>query len=131
MGKEKFQTSVKEKVSDPEWYEECDLTLIGRDSDVILTVFHRNVLGLDEFLGQTAISLRGIESFDRPFTKWYPLKGKSGRSDDKQRGDLEVRIAFIVRRCSDTQSLNDLSFKKRRNSIKNLAVSFGEYEISF
>ncbi|KFM57666.1 Rab11 family-interacting protein 1, partial [Stegodyphus mimosarum] len=96
-------------------------TLIGRDSDVILTVFHRNVLGLDEFLGHTAISLRGIESFDRPFTKWYPLKGKAGKSDDKQRGDLEVCIAFIVRRCSDTQSLNDLSFKKRRNSIKNIA----------
>ncbi|GFW24428.1 c2 domain-containing protein [Trichonephila clavipes] len=69
MGKEKFQTTVQEKATDPEWYEECDLTLIGRDSDVSLTVYHRNILGLEEFLGQTSISLRGIESFDRPFTK--------------------------------------------------------------
>ncbi|XP_042900047.1 rab11 family-interacting protein 2 isoform X1 [Parasteatoda tepidariorum] len=125
MGKEKFQTTVKEKATDPEWYEECDLTLIGRDSDVHLTVFHRNVLGLDEFLGQTSVSLQGIENFDRPFTRWYTLKGKSEKSEDKNRGELEVRISFIVRRCNDTQSLNDLSFKKKKHSIKNLAVSVG------
>ncbi|GFT91757.1 rab11 family-interacting protein 2 [Nephila pilipes] len=125
MGKEKFQTTIQEKATDPEWYEECDLTLIGRDSDVSLTVYHRNILGLEEFLGQTSVSLRGIESFDRPFTKWYPLKGKTEKSEDKNRGELEVRIAFIVRRCSDTQSLNDLSFKKKKHSIKNLAASVG------
>ncbi|XP_054718437.1 rab11 family-interacting protein 1-like [Uloborus diversus] len=125
MGKEKFQTTIKDKTADPEWYEECDLTLIGRDSDVVLTAFHRNVLGLDEFLGQTSISLRGIENFDRPFTKWYPLKGKSEKSEQKERGELEVKIAFIVRRCNDTQSLNDLSFKKRSSSIKNLASKVG------
>lgn len=125
MGKEKFQTTIKEKAADPEWYEECDLTLIGRDSDVYLTAFHRNALGLDEFLGQTAVSLTGIESFDRPFTRWYTLKGKSEKSEDKCRGELEVKIAFIVQRCSDTQSLNDLSIKKRKNSIKDLAISVG------
>lgn len=125
MGKEKFQTSVKEKTADPEWYEECDLTLIGRDSDVILTVFHRNVLGLDEFLGQTHVSLEGVVNFDRPFTKWYTLKGKSEKSEEKNRGELEVKIAFIVQRCNDTQSLNDLSIRKKKNSIKNLAVSVG------
>ncbi|CAL1295560.1 unnamed protein product [Larinioides sclopetarius] len=125
MGKEKFQTTVQEKSTDPEWYEECDLTLIGRDSDVHLTVYHRNILGLEEFLGQTSISLRGIENFDRPFTRWYTLKGKSEKSEEKERGEIEVRIAFIVQRCKDTQSLNDLSFKKKKHSIKNLAVSVG------
>ncbi|GIY06700.1 hypothetical protein CDAR_578052 [Caerostris darwini] len=125
MGKEKFQTTVQEKSTDPEWYEECDLTLIGRDSDVTLTVYHRNILGLEEFLGQTSISLRGIENFDRPFTKWYTLKGKAEKSEEKNRGELEVRIAFIVRRCSDTQSLNDLSFKKKKHSIKHFAASVG------
>ncbi|KAG8185831.1 hypothetical protein JTE90_024806 [Oedothorax gibbosus] len=124
MGKEKFQTTVKEKANDPEWYEECDLTLVGRDSDVVLTVFHRNVLGLEEFLGQAKVSLRGIENFDRPFTKWYTLKGKSEKSEDKNRGEIEVKISFIVRRCNDTQSLNDLSFKKKK-TLKHLAVSMG------
>lgn len=46
-------------------------TLIGRDSDVKLTVYHRNVLGLDEFLGQTSIPLAGIENFDRAFTRYH------------------------------------------------------------
>lgn len=126
LGKEKFQTSIQSKSVDPEWFEECDLTLLGRDSDVMLTVYHRNALGLDEFLGQTSISLQGIESFDRPFTKWYTLKGKSENSQEKNRGELEVRIAFIVQRSNNTQSLNDLSIaKKKKHSIKNLAASVG------
>ncbi|GBM33816.1 hypothetical protein AVEN_222934-1, partial [Araneus ventricosus] len=54
---------------------------------------------------------------------WYPLKGKSEKSEEKERGEIEVRIAFIVQRCNDTQSLNDLSFKKKKHSIKHLAAS--------
>lgn len=64
-----------------------------------------------------------------PFNyRWYTLAGKTEKSAEKNRGELEVKIAFIVQRCNDTQSLNDLSIRKKKHSIKNLAVSVGKLE---
>ncbi|KAG9343977.1 hypothetical protein JZ751_012452 [Albula glossodonta] len=70
VGKEKFSTCVVEKTTSPEWKEECSFELLpgvlepeGRSaypqgsSDLVLTVMHRALIGLDAFLGQAIIPL--------------------------------------------------------------------------
>uniref|UniRef100_T1JBB1 C2 domain-containing protein n=1 Tax=Strigamia maritima TaxID=126957 RepID=T1JBB1_STRMM len=119
LGKEKFQTSVKEKTDNPEWNEECELTIPdGNTSCVVLTALHRNFVGLDKFLGQTQIPLNDLFTsiYERSKNRWYPLEAKKGKTSDKKRGELEVRITFTVK--SVTGSLMDLSKKpKKINSL--------------
>lgn len=70
VGKEKYSTCVVEKTTEPEWREECSFELQpgvlengGRSSyptgsnELVLTVMHRAVMGLDMFLGQAVIQL--------------------------------------------------------------------------
>ncbi|KAF2369116.1 Rab-binding domain FIP-RBD [Trinorchestia longiramus] len=103
LGKEKFQTSIKERAGDPvEWHEECDLEIPthGNTAAVQLTVYHRNALGMDEFLGQKSLPLAEFDVYERPRTRSYKLQSKPDKSKkkaEKERGELEAKIAFIVK----------------------------------
>lgn len=70
LGKEKYWTCVVEKTTEPEWREECSFELHpgvlengGRSgypagsNELILTVMHRALIGLDVFLGQAVIQV--------------------------------------------------------------------------
>lgn len=122
LGKEKYQTSPKEKAIDTElteWHEVCELQIPkqGNTAELVLSVLHRNFLGLDQFLGQTTIPLADIDVYERPKSKWYPLKSKNGQ-ENKERGELQVKIAFTVK----SGSLRDLSKKeKHRLSVGQLS----------
>lgn len=121
LGKEKFQTSVKEKVlKDVAWREECELTIPerGNRAELALTCLHRNNLGMDEFLGQVTLPLNEMDAYERPQSRWYKLQSKPGKEKkDKERGELEVRIAFTVK----AGSLTDLS-KKEKNKSSTLGL---------
>lgn len=125
IGKEKYQTSIKEKEGkDVQWHEQCELLIpnIGNTASIVLTVLHRNNLGLDEFLGCTSIPLASFDVYERPKSRWYKLQGKPGKEKgkDKNRGELEVRIGFTVK--ASTGSLMDLSKKdKFRASLGQLS----------
>ncbi|XP_017965025.1 rab11 family-interacting protein 1 isoform X1 [Drosophila navojoa] len=126
LGKEKYQTSVKEKAeSSVNWNEECELKIPdqGNRAELTLTCLHRNNLGIDEFLGQATLPLKDMDVYDRPRAKWCKLESKPGKEKkNKERGELEVRIAFVVK----SGSLTDLSKKdKHKSSIGQLASSVG------
>ncbi|XP_012258251.2 rab11 family-interacting protein 5 [Athalia rosae] len=128
LGKEKYQTSVKEKVpNNVEWHEECELQIPqqGNTAEVILTVLHRNFLGVDEFLGMVNVPLSSFDVYERPKNKWYVLSTKPGKENTKERGELEVKIGFIVK----AGSLTDLSKKERHKSslgqLSSAAQSIG------
>ncbi|XP_014484762.1 PREDICTED: rab11 family-interacting protein 2 [Dinoponera quadriceps] len=115
LGKEKYQTSVKEKaVKDVEWHEECELLIPeqGNTAEIVLTALHRNFLGVDEFLGTVSIPLSSFDVYERPRNRWYALNSKPGKENTKERGELEVRIGFIVK----AGSLTDLTRKERHKS---------------
>ncbi|OAD53494.1 Rab11 family-interacting protein 1, partial [Eufriesea mexicana] len=115
LGKEKYQTSVKEKASkDVEWHEECELLIPeqGNTAEIVLTALHRNFLGVDEFLGTVSIPLSSFDVYERPRNRWYALGSKPGKENTKERGELEVKIGFIVK----AGSLTDLSHKERHKS---------------
>ncbi|KAL2743584.1 rab11 family-interacting protein 2 isoform X2 [Vespula maculifrons] len=115
LGKEKYQTSVKEKASkDVEWHEECELAIPeqGNTAEIVLTALHRNFLGVDEFLGTVSIPLASFDVYERPKNRWYALCSKPGKENTKDRGELEVRIGFIVK----AGSLTDLTRKERHKS---------------
>ena len=65
LGKEKFRTSVKEKVAkSAEWLEECELEIPrqGNTAEVVLKVMHQgNKLGSHHFLGMVTIPLRDFD----------------------------------------------------------------------
>jgi len=130
LGKEKYQTSVKEKVTDPvEWHEKCELQIPkqGNTAEIVLTVLHHNFLGVDEFLGCVSIPLAELDVYERPRNRWYKLKGKPGKEKSKERGDLEVKVAFLVK----SGSLADLSKKdKHKSSLGQLSTALGGSLIS-
>lgn len=90
---------------------------------MVLTCFHHNSVGLDEFLGQVTLPLNEMDTYKGPRSKWCTLQSKPGKEKkNKERGELEVRIAFTVR----AGSLSDLSKKeKTKSSISNIASSVG------
>lgn len=87
LGKEKYQTSVKEKAArDVEWHEECELIIPeqGNTAEIVLTALHRNFLGVDEFLGTISIPLSSFDVYERPRNRWYG-RGIAGDNVEKPR----------------------------------------------
>ncbi|XP_064190815.1 uncharacterized protein rab11fip5a isoform X2 [Anguilla rostrata] len=124
VGKEKFSTCVVEKTTAPEWKEECSFELLpgvleaeGRSaypagsSDLVLTVMHRALMGLDVFLGQATIPLDKVFQ-DRICMRneWYKLHSKTGKKE-KERGEVQVTVQFT--RNNLTASMYDLSAKDK------------------
>ncbi|KAJ8389540.1 hypothetical protein AAFF_G00119300 [Aldrovandia affinis] len=127
VGKEKFSTCVVEKTIAPEWKEECSFELLpgvleaeGRSvyplgsSDLVLTVMHRALIGLDVFLGQAIIPLDKVFQ-DRICMRneWYKLNSKTGKKE-KERGEVQVTVQFT--RNNLTASMYDLSMKDKPRS---------------
>ncbi|XP_075218525.1 rab11 interacting protein isoform X2 [Lycorma delicatula] len=131
LGKEKYQTSLKEKATDStEWHEKCELQIPkqGNTAEITLTALHRNFVGVDEFLGCISIPLSELDIYERPKNKWYTLKDKPKKDKKKARGELEVKVAFIVKAAG---SLADLSKKeKHKSSLGSLAFSGSLISIS-
>nr|XP_013988958.1 unnamed protein product [Salmo salar] len=124
VGKEKYSTCVLEKTTAPEWKEECCFELLPGvleqvgdggayppgSSDLVLTVMHRALMGLDVFLGQAVIPLDKVFQ-DRICMKneWYKLNSKTGKKE-KERGDIQVTVQFTKNNL--TASMYDLSLGK-------------------
>lgn len=128
LGKEKYQTSVQHKTTMPVWQEECDLPLLDPKGQLIVSVYHRSLIGLDDFLGQATLPLEEFNAYDAPKSRWYPLKNKySKKIDQKNRGEIEIRVGFIV--LSKTGSLMDVRKKSKKSTgsaFKAMAHAVGE-----
>lgn len=121
LGKEKYQTSVKDKSSvNVEWHEECELSIPnqGNRAELTLTCLHRNGMGIDEFLGQVVLPLSDMDVYERPRSRWFTLQSKPGKEKKKERGELEIRVAFTVK----AGSLSDLSKKEKNKTSKSSNV---------
>lgn len=89
----------------------------GNRAELVLTCLHRGNLQIDEFLGQVTLPLNEMDVYERPRQKSFKLLSKPGKEKkDKDRGELEVCIAFQVK--SDFKgSLADLSGKKKGSTL--------------
>jgi len=128
LGREKYQTSVKEKSSERvEWSEQCQLPipLLGNVADISLTVLHRNFLGVDEFLGQINLPLKEFDVYERPKSRWFRLKCKPGQNKQDYRGEIEVKVGFTVKATANLGgSVVDVS-KKKKGSVTSLHKTSG------
>lgn len=127
VGKEKYTTGLVDKAEVPQWNEECCFELLpgileegGRSAyppgsgDLVLTVMHRVLIGLDVFLGQTIIPLDKIFLEGTcPRDEWLKLHSKVGRKE-KERGELQVTVQFT--RNNMTASMFDLTMKDKPRS---------------
>ncbi len=61
--------------------------------------------------------------------RWYSLKSKPGKKDEKYRGEIEVKVTFIVQSKSDgaAGSQSQLRIHDRAGSIKNIASAVSEW----
>lgn len=129
LGKEKYHTTLKEKATDPEWYEECDLILPEKyeDSHIEIVVLHRNGLGIDEFLGRIELPLRNYSIHDPPKSEWHALLPKPGHTKNYKRGELEVRLCYIVGKVKDQDSISTASSASKRLKIgKKMLSALGD-----
>ncbi|XP_043998686.1 rab11 family-interacting protein 1 isoform X2 [Gambusia affinis] len=124
LGKEKYSTGVAEKTTEPEWREECSFELQpgvlenaersgypAGSNELVLTVMHRALIGLDVFLGQAVIQLDKLFHESRYVkNEWYRLNSKTGKKE-KERGDIQVTILFT--RNNLTASMYDLVMKDK------------------
>ncbi|XP_068130650.1 serine-rich adhesin for platelets-like isoform X2 [Hyperolius riggenbachi] len=125
IGREKYSTSVVEKTpGSPEWKEECSFELSpgalerGENCDLQLTVMHRALIGMDQFLGQVLIPLQQVYQEGRSQrNQWYKLRSKPGKKE-KERGEIQVSIQFT--RNSLTASMMDLSKGKSKTPFGKL-----------
>ncbi|XP_077672176.1 rab11 family-interacting protein 5 isoform X2 [Eretmochelys imbricata] len=134
LGREKYSTSVVEKsTGSPEWKEECSFELppgaleLGEPADwgggsprgqggcdLVLTVMHRALIGLDKFLGQATVALQPVFRESRSMrSQWHKLHSKAGKKE-KERGAIQVTIQFT--RNNLTASMFDLSMKDKPRS---------------
>ncbi|XP_037754315.1 rab11 family-interacting protein 5 isoform X5 [Chelonia mydas] len=134
LGREKYSTSVAEKsTGSPEWKEECSFELppgaleLGEPADwgggsprgqggceLVLTVMHRALIGLDKFLGQATVALQPVFRESRSMrSQWHKLHSKAGKKE-KERGAIQVTIQFT--RNNLTASMFDLSMKDKPRS---------------
>ncbi|XP_061890003.1 uncharacterized protein rab11fip5a [Entelurus aequoreus] len=119
LGKEKYSTRAAEKTTEPEWREECSFQLqpggpAAASGELVLTVMHRAVIGLDVFLGQAVVRLEQVFQESRGVkTQWYRLNSKTGKKE-KERGDIQVSVQFT--RNNLTASMYDLVMKDKSAS---------------
>ncbi|XP_053885551.1 rab11 family-interacting protein 5 isoform X2 [Malaclemys terrapin pileata] len=134
LGREKYSTSVAEKSpGSPEWKEECAFELPPgaleleepadwgggsprgqRGCELVLTVMHRALIGLDKFLGQATVPLQPVFRESRSMkSQWHKLHSKAGKKE-KERGEIQVTIQFT--RNNLTASMFDLSMKDKPRS---------------
>ncbi|NXW83495.1 RFIP5 protein, partial [Alopecoenas beccarii] len=115
LGREKYSTSVAEKSpGNPEWREECAFELPPELGELVLTVMHRALVGMDRFLGQALVPLEpALQRGRAPDERWYKLHSKAGKKE-KERGEILVSIQFT--RHNLTASMFDLSMKDKPRS---------------
>ncbi|XP_061147199.1 uncharacterized protein rab11fip5b [Syngnathus typhle] len=132
VGKDKYTTGLVDKAEVPVWSEECCFELLPGileeedeegggggayppgSADLVITVMHRVLIGLDVFLGQTIIPLgRMFRKGACPRDQWFKLHSKAGRKA-KERGELQLTVLFT--RNNMTASMFDLTVKDGRRS---------------
>ncbi|XP_074848311.1 rab11 family-interacting protein 5 isoform X2 [Carettochelys insculpta] len=134
LGREKYSTSVAEKsTGSPQWREECSFELppgaleLEEPADwgggsprgqagceLVLTVMHRALIGMDKFLGQATVPLLPVFRESRSMKgQWHKLRSKPGKKE-KDRGEIQVTIQFT--RNNLTASMFDLSMKDKPRS---------------
>lgn len=91
----------------------------GNRAELVLTCLHKGSV-VDDFLGQVTLPLNEMDVYERPRQRWYRLESKPGQEKkDKQRGELEVRIAFTVNpeTGGNVGSTLDLSRKEKGSRL--------------
>jgi len=128
LGKEKFQTTLRERAKDPEWHEQCQFLLSEEHKTVKLKVFHRNLIGKDDFLGYAEIQLDPSLVYERPQSRWYNLGNKPGdKGPARNRGEIEVFVTYVVQSISGSHmSLNMTAKGRKLSAFKGIAHQFGD-----
>ncbi|XP_059490758.1 uncharacterized protein LOC132205615 [Neocloeon triangulifer] len=95
----KRKTKVKKHTLNPIFEEtlKFQLTLQGLETRTLwLTVWHSDMFGRNDFLGEVMMSLENVV-FDDPTPKWYPLQERTEPFEEliSYKGDIIVGLKFV------------------------------------
>ncbi|KAG5670500.1 hypothetical protein PVAND_000759 [Polypedilum vanderplanki] len=124
----KRKTKVKKHTLNPVFDEVLRfyMSLSSLESRTLwLTVWHSDMFGRNDFLGEVMISLQN-KVFDNPLPQWYQLEERSEPFEDvtTYRGDIIVGLKFIPGSESSSSYSHGLSLRKfsiKSNSSSNSA----------
>lgn len=88
IGQQQFKSSVSEDGGClPEWKDEIEITRTNEDDLIVLSIWNKNILLHDEFLGQGAIALTGVKDSLSPVDRNVILWRQGKRT-----GELVVEL---------------------------------------
>ncbi|GAB1609862.1 rab11 family-interacting protein 2-like isoform X2 [Argonauta hians] len=121
LGKEKYQTTTIKKARNPEWFEECDLSINNKDSEIKVNLFHRGKIA-DELIGYCIIPLQDYQNLDNEKSHWIVLKSKAKKNGIvNDQGELEVRLNFHM--VKKDEEFPVLERKSYGGSLRHLATT--------
>ncbi|GAB0092466.1 uncharacterized protein DMENIID0001_074590 [Sergentomyia squamirostris] len=119
----KRKTKVKKHTLNPFFDEvlKFHMSISSLESRTLwLTVWHSDMFGRNDFLGEVLINLQG-KLFDNPQPQWYQLQERSEPFDEPAayRGDIIVGLKFVPPDSGYNSGSGNLSLRKfSKSSIK-------------
>eukprot|EP01129_Flabellula_baltica_P009553 TRINITY_DN3918_c0_g1_i2.p1 TRINITY_DN3918_c0_g1~~TRINITY_DN3918_c0_g1_i2.p1 ORF type:complete len:301 (-),score=62.18 TRINITY_DN3918_c0_g1_i2:932-1834(-) len=117
-GDVRFSTAIAPQTADPIWNEQFTLDMSSKKKKLILTVWDKDYVSNDIFLGHISLESGDIRPDGTP--GWYPLEGRHGKNDQVSG---EIRLSFVpgVKNAVETTEnvLSKSEIKKSKNLVKS------------
>jgi len=91
-GDRRHQTRKEKSTTNPSWHQEFEFTNFGVNDEFIVSVYDKEHLMRDEFLGQVVLRRKDLIDGQR---KWYALLSRPG-CNDYAKGELFLHMRFAV-----------------------------------
>ena len=96
LGSNSFQTEIRKQTRFPKWNAVTTLPVPADDGDqaVNLTLWDRDIVGKDEFMGEISFSLRRIQK-KIEYNKWFWLKPRDVLGHQAT-GSIRLKIRYVT-----------------------------------
>jgi len=90
--RQKERTKTVRKTKEPKWNSDFEFYVSERDAALELTVFNRNWIFSDDFLGYVSMPVADLKDGEET-TDWYGLKARK-KKDNSNRGEVKLKIIY-------------------------------------
>jgi DNA segregation ATPase FtsK/SpoIIIE-like protein len=90
--RQKERTKTVKKTKEPKWGADFEFYVSERDAALELTVFSRNWLFSDDFLGFVSLPVSELRDGEET-SDWYALKARK-KKDNSNRGEVKLKVLY-------------------------------------
>jgi hypothetical protein len=95
LERQKERTRTVKKTKEPKWNADFEFYVSEREAGVEITLFNRNWIFSDDFLGYVSIPVSNLGD-GQEVNEWYPLKSRKKNPKEKSRGELKLRLLYTL-----------------------------------